>query len=98
MIDGTVQLVPVPLISLVSRGLKVMQRFVPSFLINSTLTMLPPQLKIKLLIALVLEIEERVMVWRGRIVKVFVEAHEIIVISLNNGTKFSRSHKRSLSV
>jgi len=28
----------------------------------------------------------------GRIVKVFVEAHEIIVISLNNGGKFSVGH------
>jgi hypothetical protein len=32
------------------------------------------------------------MAWRRRIVKVFVEAHEIIVISLNNGGKFSVGH------
>lgn len=75
-----------------------MERLVPSFLMNSTLTMLLLQLKIKLLIALVLETEERVMVWRRRIVKIFVEAHEIVVISLDNGAEFSGSHKRSLSV
>lgn len=69
-----------------------MERLVPSFLMNSTLTMLLLQLKIKLLIALVLSMEEEVMVWRGGIVDVLIEAHEIIVISLNNGAEFNVGH------
>lgn len=85
MIAGLMRLEPVPLISLLSRGLNDIDRLVPSFLMNSTLTILLPQLKMKLLIALIFSLDsfdKRVMILWLWVCDVEIEAHEIIVINL----------------
>src|SRR5210317_706822 len=56
MIEGFFTAVPVPLISLVSRGLKQRLRTLPSAFTKRTLIMLLPALKMKLLILSVLVI------------------------------------------